>query len=104
MQDSTLAGYLDFSIFTFKVNCTFMEEKDNHVEEVGVEWEERDGFQIYCILNTESLPRTVFIGQECWNLNAVVDEGEVTRNINRKKPDILQAYRCPLRDVSSASM
>ena len=44
MQDSTLAGYLDFSIFTFKVNCAFMEEKDNHVEEVGVEWEERDGF------------------------------------------------------------
>ena len=44
MQDSTLAGYPDFSIFTFKVNCAFMEEKDNHVEKVGVEWEERDGF------------------------------------------------------------
>ena len=59
MQDSTLAGYLDFSIFTFKVNCAFMEEKDNHVEEVGVEWEERDGFQIYCILNTEPTQNSV---------------------------------------------
>ena len=68
MQDPTLADtdYPDFSIFTFKVNCAFIEEKDNHVEKV--------------------------------------DEGEVTRNINRKKPDVLQTYKCPLCDTFQVSM
>ena len=33
-----------------------------------------------------------------------VDEGEVTRNINRKKPDVLQTYKCPLFDTFQVSM
>ena len=36
---------------------------------------------------------------ECGNLKVVVDSVELTRNINKKKkPDVLQAYTCPLCD------
>ena len=52
--------------------------------------------ELDCILNLENLPRTVFIDYECWNLNVVVDGGEVTRYINKKKPVVLQAYKCPV--------
>ena len=38
-----------------------------------------------------------FIDEECGNLKAVVDLGELTRNINgRKKSGVLKAYSCPL--------
>ena len=48
------------------------------------------------IENVEDLPRLVFIDEKCENLKAVVDGGEITRNINKKKKRvILQAYRCP---------
>ena len=41
----------------------------------------------------------VFIHWECGNLKGFVDGGELTRNINKKKkPGVLQAYRCPLCD------
>ena len=63
MQDSTIAhiDYPDFFIFIFKVNQVFMEEKDNPVENVAIDEEERDGIEIYGILNFENLLRTVFI-------------------------------------------
>ena len=32
-------------------------------------------------------------------MSAVVDEGEVTRDVNRKKPDVLQAYKCLFCDT-----
>ena len=53
MQDSTLADtdYPHFSIFTFKVNCAFMEKKNNHVAKVVIHEEELDGIEIYGILN-----------------------------------------------------
>ena len=59
MQDSTFAhtDYPDFSIFIFKVNWDFMEEKDNPVENVFIDEEERDGIEIYGILNLENLPK-----------------------------------------------
>ena len=35
--------------------------------------------------------------KKCGNLKVVVDDGELTRNINKKKkPEVLQAYRFPL--------
>ena len=41
----------------------------------------------------------MLINEECENPKIVVDGGELTRNINQnKKPDILQACRCPLCD------
>ena len=40
-----------------------------------------------------------FIDEECENRKTVTDVGEITRNIKqKKKPDILQAYVCPLCD------
>ena len=45
------------------------------------------------------LPRLMFIDEECGNLKAVVDGGQLTRNNNRKrKSEVLQVYRCPLFD------
>ena len=41
----------------------------------------------------------MLINEECWNPKVVVDDGELTRNINQKeKPGVLQACRCPLSD------
>ena len=49
------------------------------------------------IVNLEDLLRLVLINEECGNPKVVVDGGELTGNINQmKKPDVLQACRCPL--------
>ena len=41
----------------------------------------------------------VLINKECGNPKVVIDGGELTRNINqKKKPGVLQAYRCPICD------
>ena len=63
MKDSTLAyiDHPDLFIFIFKVNWAFMEEKDNPVESVAIDEEEQYDIEIYCLLNLENLPRTVFI-------------------------------------------
>ena len=53
--------FSDFSIFIFKVNHVFMEEKDNPAEKVVKDEEELKGFELDGILNLENLPRTVFI-------------------------------------------
>ena len=38
----------------------------------------------------------MLIDEDCGNLKVVVDAGELTRNINKKKkPVILKASRCP---------
>ena len=43
------------------------------------------------------LLRTMFIHGGCGNVKGFVDGLELTRNINvKKKPGVLQAYRCPL--------
>ena len=61
--------------------------------------EELGGIDIDNIGNLEDLLRKVFIHEECRNLKVFVDDGELTRNINKKKkPGFLQAYRCPLCD------
>ena len=41
----------------------------------------------------------MFIHEEFWNLKAFVGGGELTRYINKKKkPEVLQTYKCPLCD------
>ena len=48
--------------------------------------------------NLMSLPRLMFIDEECGNIQ-VVNGGELTRNDNRqKKPEVLQEYRCQFCD------
>ena len=59
--------------------------------------EELDGIDRDDIGNLEDLIRIVLIDQECGNPKVVVDGGEFPRNITqKKKPDVLQACRCPL--------
>ena len=59
--------------------------------------EELDGIEIDDIGIFEDLLRIVFIHEECGNLKVFVDGGQLTRNISKKKkPSVLQAYRCPL--------
>ena len=61
--------------------------------------EELEGIHIDDIGNSEDLLRIVFIHEECANLKVFVYDGELTRNVNKKKkPGILQACRCPLCD------
>ena len=39
------------------------------------------------------------IHEECGNFKVFVDGGELSRNTNKKKkPGVLQAYRCPICD------
>ena len=97
MQDVTFAD-VDFSVFIFKLNQVFKEGKDNPVERVVIDEEEPDGIEIDAILKLQNLPR-VFIDQECWNLNLIVDGGELSGNINKKKSDVQQAYKCPLYGI-----
>ena len=74
-----------------------MVEEDNPSEKNVTE--ELDGIDIDDIGNLEDLLRIVFIHEECGNLKVFVGGGELTRNINeKKKPGVLQTYRCPLCD------
>ena len=61
--------------------------------------EELDGIDINDIGNFEDLLRIVFIHKECGNLKVFIDDGELTRNITKKKkPGVLQVYRYLLCD------
>ena len=64
MQDSTVGDtdYPHFFIFTFEVNCAFMEEKDNHVANAVIDGEELDGIEIYGILNLEQCSSVKNVG------------------------------------------
>ena len=46
----------------------------------------------------KDLRKEAFINEECENLKVVVNDGNYTRSINKKKQDGLQAYRFPLCD------
>ena len=63
MQDSTFADidFSPFSSFTFKVNHIFMEEREKLVEKIVINAEELDGIDTDDILDSENLPKTVFI-------------------------------------------
>ena len=62
------------------------------MEKVFINEEELDGIEeIDGILNLVNLPRTMLIDSEFWNLKVVVGVGELTRNVDKKKPDGLQA-------------
>ena len=61
--------------------------------------EEINDIDIDDIGNLEDLLRILFIHEECGNLKVSVDGGELNRIINeKKKPGVLQTYRCPLCD------
>ena len=76
-----------------------MEEKDNPAEKLVIDEKELHGIHIDGILSLKNLPRPMFIDQECSNMQVIIDRGELARNINKKKPDVLQAYKCPLCDI-----
>ena len=58
---------------------------------------ELDYIDIDDVGKLEDLLRAVFNDEACGNLKVVIDHQELTRNINqKKKSDLLQAYRCPL--------
>ena len=72
--------------------------EENNPSEKNVT-EELDCIDIDDIGNLEDLLRIVFVHKECWNLKVYVRGGELTRHINKKKkPGVLQTYRCPLCD------
>ena len=108
MEETTFANiaFLIFFSFAFKVIHVFIEKEDNASNKVVIVEEELD-----CIGNLEDLPRVVFFNEGCWNIKVAVDVGEFTTNVNKKrKPDVVQTYRCPLstyaigENVSSISM
>ena len=81
------------SSFSFKENHVFIEEEDNPSDKTVIAEEELDGIDG----NLVDLPGLMSIEQECGNLKLVDEDGELTRNNNRKiKSEVLQAYRCPL--------
>ena len=87
------------SSFSFKENHVFIEEEDNPSDKTVIAEEELDGIDINGIGNLVDLPGLMSIEQECGNLKLVDEDGELTRNNNRKiKSEVLQAYRCPLWD------
>ena len=87
-----------FSSFIFKVNQVLVEE-NNPSKFFLIIKEELEGIHIDDIGNSEDLLRIVFIHEECANLKVFVYDGELTRNVNKKKkPVVLQAGRCPLCD------
>ena len=62
--------------------------------------EELNGIDIDDIGNLEDLLRIVSIQEQCGNLKVFVDDGKLTRNINKgKKPGVVQSYRCPLKHI-----
>ena len=54
--------------------------------------EELDGLDINDIANLVDLPRLMFIDEKCRNLKVVVDELDLTRNIDRKSSELLREY------------
>ena len=83
--------------FCFKENHVFIEEEES--PSVIIVEKELDGFDVDGIGNLEDLPKLVFIDEECENLKVVVDDGELTRDIYKKKKSIaLQAHTYPFCD------
>ena len=59
--------------------------------------EELDGIDTDSIWKLVDLLRLVLISEKCWNPKVAADGEKLAGNINqKKKPDILQACRCPL--------
>ena len=82
------------SSFIFEENHVIEEE-----DEVVIVQEGLDIIDIDDIRNLVDLIKVLSIDEESGNLKVIVDGGELTRNINRKKKsDVLQAYECSLCD------
>ena len=91
-QGDFVRRYLFFyvSSFIYKENHVLIEEY-NHSEKIVIVEEELHGIDAG---NLGDLLRLVFIDEKCGNPKAVVDGGDLTRNITqKKKPGILQACR-----------
>ena len=86
IEETTLAdSFFYVSSFIFKETHILIEGIDK--DDIG---------------NLVDLLRLVLINEECGNPKVFVDGGELTRNIaQKKKPDVLQACRCPLCDKCS---
>ena len=81
---------LFFQFYFQKKNHIFI-VKSNPSEQNNIVEEELDCINIDDIGNLEDSARLVFIDEECGNLVAINDGGELTRNINQKKEsDVLQ--------------
>ena len=69
-------------------------EEDKPSENVVIVEEELNRFDIDGIENLENLPRFVFINKECGNLKVVIDDEELSRNINQKKKFDVSQIAC----------
>ena len=82
--------------FIFKEKSRFYCRKKPFKKIVRVK-EELDGTDRDDIRKLQDL--LVLINEDCENSKEVVDGGNFTRNINqKKKPGVLEAYRCQLCD------
>ena len=71
---------------TPKIKVVIVEEELNGIDRAGIE-------------NFENFPRLVLIDEKCGNLKVVFDDEALARTMQKKKkPDVLQAYTCPLSD------
>ena len=73
-----LSSKMWHSSFIYKENHVFIEEEDNPTDKLIKVEEEHDG-----IGNLVKLPSLMFIGEECGDLQEVVDGWELTRNNNK---------------------
>ena len=74
-------------------------KEDKPSEKIVIAAKELDDIDRDGIGNLENLLILVLTNEECWNPKVVVDGGELARKTNqKKKPDVLQACRCPLGD------
>ena len=73
-----------FSIFWFHFQSkSYFYWRRQTIKKSCLAEEELDGFDIDGIRNLQNLPGLLFIDEEYGNLEAVVDGGERTRNINK---------------------
>ena len=83
--------YKTMITFYFFFESNFIEEKDNLLGQIIITEEELDSVDVDSIGNVED--------EERENHKAIVNGGALTRNINKKKkPVVIQIYRCPLCD------
>ena len=84
------------SLVLFSQKLVFNEKDNINLVIFVIAERELDDTIIDGIGNLEDLPRLVFTDEECGNL-MVVNDGELTRNINQKrKSDVSEATKCSL--------
>ena len=100
----SFSGYLIYFYYYFfdrakEANVYEIKTQRLRSQKVIIVEEELEGIDIDGIGNLEDLLKVVFIDKAFGNLKINIDDGELTRNINRKtKSDLFQAFWCPLCD------